>query len=118
VKQGETVADIVVTGVYTHWDSTTRFAFGGGITVTSVEVLGETSAKLSIKIDPMAWIGIYSLNAVTSGEVASISKAFVVQPGTPIILSSGPGSAPQQGDVKFTILGQVTNWQQDVTSIF
>ena len=42
--------------------------------------------------------------------MANISNGFVVTAGTPYLLSSGPGSVPQQGAVVFTILSQATQW--------
>lgn len=100
----------------THWGASTSFSFGGGINVTPA-VADETHATLTISINLLATPGAYSLTATTSGEIASLNNAFVVMPVTPIILSSAPAFAPQQGSVTFTILGQATNWQQGTTTV-
>ncbi len=114
--QGTSIS-VLATGSNTHWDGTTTFSLGAGITVASVKVSSPTSATLGLIIDPLATVGVYTLTAQTGGESASLANAFVVQPGTPLILSSGPGSAPQQSSVTFTILGQSTNWTQGTTTV-
>ena len=57
------------------------------------------------------------MTATTAGEIASLTNAFVVQPGTPLILSSGPSSAQQQQNITFTILGQSTQWVNGTTTV-
>lgn len=108
---------VTVTGSDTHWTSATVFSFGGGITVASQSVASATSATLNLTIAALATPGVYTLTATTGGEVATLANAFVVQPTTPLILSSGPASGPQQGQVSFTILGQQTEWVQGQTTV-
>ncbi len=114
--QGNTIT-IEVTGKNTHWDNSTRFYFGAGIVVATTTVNGPTNATLVLSLPSLAPLGPTSFEAHTKGEVASITNGFVVQPGTPLILSSGPASAPQQGNVTFTILGQVTKWAQTIPQV-
>jgi len=108
-KQG-TTASVEVTGQNTHWDGSTTFHFGAGIVVTSVTVNSNTDATLTIVVPALAPEGPTNVSAQTGGEDAYQNNGFVVQAGTPLLLSSGPGSAPQQGSVVFTILSQATNW--------
>jgi len=116
-NQGDNGTQLQVVGVNTHWGSSTVFSFGSGISVTNAVVVDETDATLTISINPLATVGAYNLTATTSGEIASLNNAFVVLAATPVILSSGPASGPQQGSITFTILGQSTNWQPGTTTV-
>jgi len=107
--QGATIT-VNVTGQNTHWNGSTNFQFGDGIVVSSKVVNSTTSATLTLVIPALAGEGPTSVTATTLGEVASLNNAFVVQAGTPYLLSSGPGSEPQQGSAVFTILSQETQW--------
>ena len=107
--QGTTIT-VDVQGQNTHWSPATVFTFGDGITVTNVVVNSPTDATVTISVPPLAGEGATGAQAVTQGEVATITNAFVVTPGTPYLLSSGPSSVPQQGTVTFTILSQATTW--------
>lgn len=99
-----------VHGQNTHWSPATVFTFGDGITVVTAVVNSPTDATVTISIPPLAGEGATGVTATTAGEVANITNAFVVQPGTPYLLSSGPSSVPQQSTVTFTILSQATTW--------
>ncbi|HEX3985959.1 MAG TPA: Ig-like domain-containing protein [Acidobacteriaceae bacterium] len=109
--QGQTIT-VAVAGQNTHWDGSTIFRFGSGIVVTNTVVNDATDATLTLAIPPLAPIGATGATATTQGEIASLNHAFVVQPGTPVLLSSGPGSVEQQSGAVFTILGQATSWTQ------
>jgi hypothetical protein len=109
-QQGATVTDVIVTGQNTHWDGATVFQFGAGIVVSNTQVTSETSATLTLVIPALAPEGTTSASAHTGGEVASITQGFVVTAGTPLLLSTGPGSVPQQSSAIFTILSQATHW--------
>jgi hypothetical protein len=108
-KQGDTVT-VAVTGVNTHWDGTTTFAMGSGITVLDPMIIDATHATITLSIPPLAPLGATWITAQTAGEAATMNNAFVVQAGTPLLLSSGPGSLPQQSSATFTVLSQATNW--------
>ena len=99
-----------VTGLATHWDNTTNFTLGGGVSVGLIVVHTPISATLTLNLAPLASPGFYSLTATTGGEVATLNNAFVVKPGTPLLLSSTPGSFQQQGQFSIGILGQFTNF--------
>jgi hypothetical protein len=107
--QGSTIA-VEVTGQNTHWNPATVFQFGAGIVVTTTQVNSATDASLTLAIPPLAPEGPTGVTATTAGEVAAIANGFVVQAGTPLLLSSGPGSLPQQSSATFTILSQATSW--------
>ncbi|WP_263376654.1 Ig-like domain-containing protein [Granulicella aggregans] len=108
-KQGDTVT-VEVSGQNTHWDATTVFQFGAGITVSQLTVNSATDATMTLSIPALASLGPTSVTAQTAGEVAALNNGFVVQAGTPLLLSSGPNSLPQQSSATFTILSQATNW--------
>ncbi|MGH9392953.1 MAG: lectin-like domain-containing protein, partial [Terriglobales bacterium] len=115
--QGATALPVAVSGQNTHWDSSTQFTFGDGIAVSAVNVTSATTATMNLAIPALASVGATSLTATTGGETATLVNGFVVQPGTPIVLSSAPNSIKQQQTEPLTILGQVTNWQQGQTIV-
>ena len=115
-KQGDTLT-VTVTGQNTHWDYSTTFGFSGGITVNNVNVTSATTADVSISIAPLAYIGGYSVTAQTQGEIAQLNNAFVVQAGTPLILSSAPTSGQQQQNVTLTVLAQFGGWIAGNTTV-
>src|SRR6185437_152351 len=53
----------------------------------------------------------------TGGEIATLHNAFVVQPGTPILLSSTPGSEQQQASFSLGVLGQYTSFVNGTTTV-
>ncbi|MFZ1084781.1 MAG: Ig-like domain-containing protein [Terracidiphilus sp.] len=114
--QGATIT-VDVAGLNTHWDGSTVFQFGSGITVTNKIVNTPTDATVSLYIPPYTTEGPTWASATTLGEVANLNNAFVVQAGTPYLLSSGPGSEPQQGAAVFTILSQATNWLTNTPTV-
>ncbi|MGA9977890.1 MAG: Ig-like domain-containing protein [Candidatus Sulfotelmatobacter sp.] len=107
--QGASIA-VDVTGQNTHWDGSTVFTFGSGIVASDVTVNSTTTATMTLTVPALAPLGTTYATAQTGGEIASIAHAFVVTAGTPLLLSSGPGSVPQQSTAVFTILSQATNW--------
>jgi hypothetical protein len=110
-KQGDTLT-VEVTGQNTHWSGSTVFTFGAGITVNSAltVVHSYTDATLTITLPALASEGPTWVTATTLGEVATLNNGFVVQAGTPLLISSSPYSEPQQGNAVFTILSQATTW--------
>jgi hypothetical protein len=115
-RQNDTIA-VEVTGQNTHWTGATTFSFGGGINVTNTNVVDATHATVTISVEPLAALGAYGITATTGGEVATMANVFVVQPGTPLVLSSAPASGQQQQNVTLTILGQFTNWTEGETTV-
>ena len=115
-RQQETLS-LEVVGVNTHWSGATTFSFSGGIDVVAATVTDSTHASLVVAVAPLASLGAQGITATTGGEVATLANAFVVQPGTPLILSSTPGGALQQANVILTVLGQSTNWTTGATNV-
>jgi hypothetical protein len=105
-----------VTGFDTLWNSSTTFTFGSGIAVQAV-VNSPTSATLTLTLDLYASPGTRTLTATTGGEIATLNNAFVVQPGTPLLLSATGGSNRQQSQFSVGLLGQYTNWTQSNTTV-
>ncbi len=115
-RQQDTVS-LDVIGVNTHWSGATTFAITGGVNVVAGTVTDATHASLVVTVAPLASLGAQSITASTAGEIASLANAFVIQPGTPLILSSTPGAAQQQANVVLTVLGQSTAWATGATSV-
>ncbi len=114
--QGNTLTGVVLTGYMTHWGATT-FNFGSGITVSNVRNVTATSATVDLTLDPFAAVGTHTVTATTGGETATLNNGFVVQPGTPILLSSTPSSVQQQSNFSIGILGQFTTFQSSATRV-
>ena len=115
-RQRDTL-DVDVVGENTHWDGTTQFSFGGGVSVTAKNVTSPTTATVTINLAPLADLGARTVTAQTAGEIASLTNAFIVQEGTAVVLSSAPTSAQQQQNVSFTILGRFTQWVNGTTTV-
>ncbi|HEY3826888.1 MAG TPA: Ig-like domain-containing protein, partial [Bryobacteraceae bacterium] len=106
-----TTPTINVTGFATHWVQNTTIFGLGGIGITNVTVNSPTSATLTLSIAALAGVGEYSMTATTTGEDAFLNNAFVVTPGTPILVSA-TGATVQQGQdfTSLGILGQLTSF--------
>lgn len=115
-RQQEALA-VDVVGASTNWGPATVFTLTGGITVVDATVHDATHATLSLQLAPLATLGAQSITATTGGEIAVLTNAFVVQPGTPLILSSTPGTGQQQANLTLAVLGQSTNWIDGVTTV-
>ncbi|MGC2637763.1 MAG: Ig-like domain-containing protein [Acidobacteriaceae bacterium] len=115
--QGTTNFTVNVVGQNTLWNGATTFQFGAGIVVTNTNVTDNTHATLTLSIPPLAGEGSTYLQARTAGEIATLNQAFVVTAGTPLLLSSGPGSVEQQGAATFTVLSQATHWLTNAPTV-
>ena len=115
-RQNDTVT-IDIVGANTHWGPATAFSVGGGINLTGQTVSDATHASVTLEIQALAGLGARAVTATTGGEIATMNNAFIVQPGTPLLLSAGPGSGQQQQNITLTILGQSTNWVQGQTTV-
>jgi len=112
-QQGESLT-VQIIGQYTHFQQgTTTVTFGEGITLDSpITVQDNQTIDAQITVDSLAYLGARTITVTTGGETASLNHAIIVQPGTPILLSSGPSLGVQQQSVTLTILGQLTQWTQ------
>ena len=113
-KQGQSVI-VEVLGQNTLWTGATVFNFGAGTTVMNGAVDSPTHATLTVAVDALAPVGARAVTAQIGGQLVTLINGFVVQPGTPLILSSSPASGQQQAAVTLTILGQATAWDQTTT---
>ena len=91
--QGALMA-VNILGRHTAFDATTSFDFGAGITVQSVEVLGPTIARVTIKIGDLAPQGVHGVTSTTTGAVLG-GGAFYVTPSQAAIVSVTPNTAKQ-----------------------
>jgi hypothetical protein len=114
-KQGDAPV-INVTGFATNWDNTTQFSLGG-IGITSMVIHTATTATLTLSIPPLASVGEYSISAQTGGEHAFLNNAFVVTPGTPILISATGANVQQGMNFSTGILGQLTSFVNGVTAV-
>ena len=115
--QNATGVVVNVVGFATLWTPTTVFNFGSGVGITSQNVIDNTHATLTLSLDLYASPGMRNLTATTGGQVATLHNAFVVQPGTPILLSATNGSNQQQAEFHLGILGQYTKWTPANTTV-
>ncbi|HEX4133697.1 MAG TPA: Ig-like domain-containing protein [Bryobacteraceae bacterium] len=106
-----TTPTINVTGFATHWVQNSTIFSLGGIGITNVTVTSPTTATLTLSIATLAGLGEYSITASTNGEDAFENNAFVVTPGTPVLLSATGATVQQGQDFTFlTILGRLTSF--------
>ena len=70
---------------------------------------------MTLTLAALAPTGTHNASASTAGETAVLNSAFVVQPGTPILLSSTPSSAQQSANFTLGILGQYTKFDDTTT---
>ncbi len=109
---------VSVAGFSTHWaQGSTSFSFGSGTTVSNVSVTSSTTATMTLALDALASVGERSVSVQTGGESATLNNAFVIQPGTPVLLSSTPSSVQQQSNFSIGILGQYTFFSQATTTV-
>ena len=115
-KQNDVVS-VSIVGQFTHFQQgVTSFNLGGGISVSNVNVTSATTATATLTVASLASLGNYGITGTTAGENAYLPNAFVVQPGTPLILSSAPTSIQQQNSLNVTVIGQFTSWTQATTT--
>ncbi|MGO9270321.1 MAG: WD40 repeat domain-containing protein, partial [Terriglobia bacterium] len=78
-SQGQTLANVIITGQYTHFvQGTTTCTFGPGITVNSLTVNSPTSATANITIASSATPGSQTVTLTTGSEVASLLNGFFI----------------------------------------
>ena len=118
-KQNTTGVVVNVVGFATLWTSApTTFSFGSGdVSVTNTVITDNNHATLTLSLALYASPGERNLTATTGGVVASLSNAFVVQPGTPLLLSLTNSSNQQQAAFSLGILGQYTAWTGANTTV-
>ena len=115
--QGQTIANVALTGNFTHWvQGTTTATFGANITVNSLAVNSATSATASISIDPLATVGVRNVTLTTGGEIVTLTGGFTINAG-PAVISSVVANTGQQGQsLTVTVTGTGTHFAQGSTS--
>ena len=117
-KQGQNVT-ITVTGQDTNFEQgVTGAAFDRiGTTITSVTVLDPTRARVAFNVSRTAALGLRSLTLSTRGQIARLSNAFQVDPGTPVLISALPVSAAQGQTATIQIKGDFTRWNRAAQTV-
>ena len=105
-----------VTGFDTHWTNATQFNMGG-IGITNVANVTAIGADLTLSIPALANVGFYNISATTGAEYAYLNNAFVVSPGTPILVTATGNSVQQGMSFSTEVVGQLTNWVNAVTTV-
>ena len=115
--QGQTVV-VSVTGQNTHFAEgvTTASVSGGGVTAGAVTVTSATAASVSLTVDPLAVPGARTVTIMTGGEQAQLVGGFTVVAATPVIVLANPNSGQQNATLNVGVTGQLTNFQQGVTT--
>jgi hypothetical protein len=117
-QQGQQSLSVAITGQYTHFaQGTTTTSFGPGITVASLTVNSATTAIALININPAAATGTQTVTVTTGTETESLTNAFTVTAGTPVLLAVSPNSGQQgQQGLSVAITSQYTHFSQGVTT--
>ena len=123
-QQGQNVA-LTVTGQFTHFFQGLTQVRIDGITVNSVIVTNATLLTAYLTIPEAAALGSRTLIVTMGPELATLSNAFSVTPGTPVITTANPNtgqavspSAGKQGDtVTVAITGQFTHFAPGITQV-
>jgi RHS repeat-associated protein/uncharacterized repeat protein (TIGR01451 family) len=112
-QQGQTL-NVNITGQSTHFiQGLTSANFGSGITVTTLKVNSATSATASLTIAATAVLGARTVMVTTSGEVESLTNAFTVNAGTPVITLLNPNAGMQgQQNLSVSVTGAFTHFVQ------
>ena len=115
--QGQSIANIALVGMFTHWvNGTTVANFGANITVNSLTIVDATHATASILIDPLTATGARGVTLTTGGEVATLASAFTVQASAAALSSVTPGSGTQAQSLSVVVTGSGTHFTQGVTA--
>src|SRR6266850_476865 len=115
-QQGQNVT-LAVAGQFTHFAQGTSQVVIDGITVNSVTVTDATSLTAYLTIPAPAAVGSRTLTITTGSEVATLSSAFSVTPGTAVIVAVSPNTGKQADTVTAAITGQFTHFAQGTTQL-
>jgi hypothetical protein len=112
-----TTLSVAVTGLYTHFGSTSVGSFSGtGITVNSTTATDATDAVLNITVAANASLGPRNVTITTGAEVASITGGFTVQSGVATIITN-PTTAMQGQSFTLMVTGSFTHFVAGTTTI-
>ncbi|MFI5222210.1 MAG: T9SS type A sorting domain-containing protein, partial [Bacteroidia bacterium] len=118
------VLDIMITGSGTNFSqaSATNFAFfysgtsTNNIVINSVNAINDSLVDLNVNVIPTAATGVYNM-VYNSPDDGNLSIYFVVNTGSPSILSMSPASAKRGQTLDVTISGQNTAFLQASTTL-
>ncbi|MGA2887791.1 MAG: Ig-like domain-containing protein [Terracidiphilus sp.] len=115
-QQGSAVFTILSQG--TRWlTNPPTVSYGAGITLTNINVTGDTSITANGYVQPTTNPGYYNLTVSTASEILSLQNAVYISPGPAAINSVSATTAAQGATIAVTINGSNTNWQQGVTQL-
>src|SRR6267142_2658321 len=115
-QQGQNVT-LAVTGQFTHFAQGTTQVSMDGVTVSSVTVTDPTSLTAHLTVPATAAVGSRTLTVTTGGEAPTLSNAFSVTPGTPVITAVSPNTGKQGDTVTVAVTGQFTHFAQGATQV-
>jgi len=117
-QQGQQNLTVTATGAFTHFaQGSTTASFGAGISVASVTVNSTTSAAVGLNMDPAAVPGARDVILTTGTEVVTLTSAFTVTPGTPVLQQVSPNAGQQgQQNLSVSITGAFTHFAQGTTT--
>ena len=103
-NQGATLTGVTLTG--TNFTNTTKVSFGGGINVTSFDVVSDTQITADITIANHAFVGTRFVTVVNESGHGTISAGFSVTKFAPIVNSVNPSTGVQGATITgITITG-------------
>jgi hypothetical protein len=104
VTRGATLTGVTLTG--TNFTNTTKVSFGGGINVTSFDVVSDTQITADITIANHAFVGTRFVTVVNESGHGTISAGFSVTKFAPIVNSVNPSTGVQGATITgITITG-------------
>ena len=118
-QQGQQNLSVALTGQFTNWvQGMTTASFGAGITVASLTVNSPTSHRRA-RHQCGSRYGPRTVTLTTGSEVDTLSNAFTVAAGTPVLVSANPNVGQQdEQNLSVVLTGQFTNWVQGTTASF
>jgi len=103
-NQGATLTGVTLTG--TNFTNTTKVSFGGGINVTSFDVVSDTLITADITIANRAFVGTRFVTVVNESGHGTMSEGFSVTKFAPIVNSVNPSTGVQGATITgITITG-------------
>ena len=92
-NQGATLTGVTLTGI--NFTNTTKVSFGGGINVTSFDVVSDTQITADITIANRAFVGTRFVTVVNESGHGTMSAGFSVTKFAPIVNSVNPSTDVQ-----------------------
>ena len=117
-QQGQQNLPITITGQFSHFGTGSVITFSGtGITVGAPTAATLTSLTVPVTIAANAPLGAQGIQVVTGTETVTLSVAFTVTAGTPVLLLISPNTGFQGQTVLVGLTGQFTHFAQGSTRV-